>query len=643
VADSYVRIPSDSTGKYIRTWQTSVAGTDVQEHYMIPVDENGVRQVFGAGGEAQVVFDNAVSGVVSVSGTVTATQTAGWTMSVNNEVSGVVSVSGPVCANVANAISGVVSVSGVVYGDMSGVVSVSGPVCANVANAISGVVGVSGNVTVLFGASAMSGVVGVSGTVVATQTAGWTMSVNNALSGVVGVSGSVSGVMGISGTVGVTGCVSAVQGGAWTATVAGNLTNIATITTVQSATVYQGTNPWTIDGAISATNPSVATSFSAAPSQVAYIGGYDGTNVVPIKVDASGVVAFTATVNAVNSSVVTAFSAAPDKVGYVGGFDGTNIVPIKVNASGVVFVDTDFTGSATSAVPGMVGFMGGTDGTNLRGFAVRTTGDPRFVATTASAVPAIACFTGGTDGTNVRAFTLRTTGDPRYVATANSAVPAIVDFVGGTDGTNIRALAVRTTGDARNVATVTSAVPLIAAYFGGTDGTNINGVRVDASGTVQMGGNVANDAADSGNPVKIGGVAMVTTFPVSAAQGDRVNFAADKYGAQITRLEAARDQIVNFHAGAVTTAETVILTAVASCYVDLYAVTFSNLTTSEHTVTVKDGSAGTTKFIIPLRSMSVDGIAFTRPWPQSGISCNWTAQLAATGTVAVSAYGVKYV
>jgi hypothetical protein len=47
-------------------------------------------------------------------------------------------------------------------------------------------------------------------------------------------------------------------------------------------------------------------------------------------------------------------------------------------------------------------------------------------------------------------------------------------------------------------------------------------------------GNVANDAADSGNPVKVGGKA-ITTFPTAVAASDRTDFNTDTYGRQFAR------------------------------------------------------------------------------------------------------------
>src|SRR5689334_19864379 len=74
-------------------------------------------------------------------------------------------------------------------------------------------------------------------------------------------------------------------------------------------------------------------------------------------------------------------------------------------------------------------------------------------------------------------------------------------------------------------------------------------------------GNVAHDAADSGNPNKIGGQAR-TTNPAAVADADRVNFIADKLGKQVV-VNSIRD-LKGIQKTTITssTSETTIITAV---------------------------------------------------------------------------------
>jgi hypothetical protein len=83
----------------------------------------------------------------------------------------------------------------------------------------------------------------------------------------------------------------------------------------------------------------------------------------------------------------------------------------------------------------------------------------------------------------------------------------------GTDGTNAQILSTNASGhlniaDGGNTITVDGTVTV-------TDGLNVEG-------------DVAHDTADSGNPVKVGGVAVSgSATPTSVASGDRVRFIAN--------------------------------------------------------------------------------------------------------------------
>lgn len=88
---------------------------------------------------------------------------------------------------------------------------------------------------------------------------------------------------------------------------------------------------------------------------------------------------------------------------------------------------------------------------------------------------------------------------------------------------------------AGNTTAVSAATPLPVTATGGT-GTSANQVQ----------GNVANDAVDAGNPVKVGGVAN-SAIPNAVAVGDRVNAWLGLTGATIIGgpLSAASDGISN--------------------------------------------------------------------------------------------------
>ena len=66
--------------------------------------------------------------------------------------------------------------------------------------------------------------------------------------------------------------------------------------------------------------------------------------------------------------------------------------------------------------------------------------------------------------------------------------------------------------------------------------TPANKAAVNASGGLEITGDVTNDTADAGNPVKIGGkVSANSTIPTAIGAGNRTNAWIDQQGAQIVR------------------------------------------------------------------------------------------------------------
>lgn len=63
----------------------------------------------------------------------------------------------------------------------------------------------------------------------------------------------------------------------------------------------------------------------------------------------------------------------------------------------------------------------------------------------------------------------------------------------------------------------------------GTDGGFSNHLVITARGAAEVEGETAHDAADAGNPMKVGGVAR-TALPTAVAASDRVNASADVFG-----------------------------------------------------------------------------------------------------------------
>lgn len=171
----------------------------------------------------------------------------------------------------------------------------------------------------------------------------------------------------------------------------------------------------------------------------------------------------------------------------------------------------------------------------------------------------------------------------------------------------------------------------------GADGTNdgdvstANGLPVQQqTGEIfEVGGDVANDAVDSGSPVKIGGQAR-TSNPTAVSSGDRVNFIADKLGKQVV-VGSIRD-LKNQQITTITssTAETTVFTAVASVFLDIYGVIVTNTSATPTEVSFKDSTGGTTRFMISVPANDMRGFMLPESgaYPQATVNNNWTATCA---------------
>lgn len=215
------------------------------------------------------------------------------------------------------------------------------------------------------------------------------------------------------------------------------------------------------------------------------------------------------------------------------------------------------------------------------------------------------------------------------------SVPAPLSTTGG--GTEASALRVTIASDSTGVVSIDD--------NGGTitvDGT----VTANAgTGTRTITGDVAHDAADSGNPVKVGGKAR-TTNPTAVADADRVDATFDDIGRQVVVLNQVRDLVVHQHTQiASSSSETTIVTAgAAGVFHDLTHLIVTNQTATAVNVTIKDATAGTTRMIIALAANGGAVIPFSVPVPQASAANNWTATLSsASVTVNIFAQAVKNV
>lgn len=148
--------------------------------------------------------------------------------------------------------------------------------------------------------------------------------------------------------------------------------------------------------------------------------------------------------------------------------------------------------------------------------------------------------------------------------------------------------------------------------------------------TTLTGSGVAHDAADAGNPHKIGGKAA-TTNPTAVSDGDRTDARFDKIGRMNVRQGQVRELVTD--GGTITlttTAETTILAAGgAGVFHDLTLVLVSNTSAAAVRVDFRDATAGTIRFPVYVPAGQMVGFAPPRPVKQATANNNWTAQSSA--------------
>jgi len=167
---------------------------------------------------------------------------------------------------------------------------------------------------------------------------------------------------------------------------------------------------------------------------------------------------------------------------------------------------------------------------------------------------------------------------------------------------------------------------------------------VDAA-AAEVQGTVADAAADAQNPVGIGLTARQTNR-TAVADGNRVRAIADDMGRQVVVLGQVRDLVSHQHTQiASSSAETTIVTAVASEFHDLVMLVLTNQTATAVNVTIKDATAGTTRMIVALAANGGAVLPFPVPLPQlAAVNNNWTATLSSAAvTVNVFAQFIKNV
>ncbi len=142
-------------------------------------------------------------------------------------------------------------------------------------------------------------------------------------------------------------------------------------------------------------------------------------------------------------------------------------------------------------------------------------------------------------------------------------------------------------------------------------------------------GDVAHDAVDQLNPVKIGGQARQTN-PTAVADADRVNAMYDDVGRAVVVVGHARDLVSHQHTEiASSSSETTVVTAgAAGVFNDIVSIVLTNQTATACVATIKDSTGGTTRMKVALAANGGAVITPSVPIPQLAAAANnWTVTL----------------
>jgi hypothetical protein len=156
-----------------------------------------------------------------------------------------------------------------------------------------------------------------------------------------------------------------------------------------------------------------------------------------------------------------------------------------------------------------------------------------------------------------------------------------------------------------------------------------NSITVD--GAVAAAGDVAHDAADSGNPVKVGAVAR-TANPTAVAGGDRVDVYADDLGRLVLQPFAPRDLQTHNQITLTDTTETSLIAAGgAGVFKDLVWLFMTNTSATQVRVDIRYYLTGTVRLSVALAANG-GGANVNIPiqLKQASAATAWTAQLSAS-------------
>jgi len=291
----------------------------------------------------------------------------------------------------------------------------------------------------------------------------------------------------------------------------------------------------------------------------------------------------------------------------------TNALPTGANAIGKL--------AANSGVD-----IGDVDVTSINSFVAHDAaiaGNPLTIGGVASAAAPTSV---SADQDSVRAWYLR-----------NGATATVLTAAGALIG-----------GDAANGIDVdVTRLPTLASVTTVGTVTTLTGTTTLTPGTGATNLGKAEDGAHTSGDVGVFALAVRndTLADVSGATGDYIQISNDLKG-RLMVGSAPRtlklNQVTTITASA---AETTIVTAVASTFLDLYGLIVTNTSATAVTVAIKDATAGTTRLNIAVPAGDTRGfmLPIDAAIKQSGSNANWTATTQSVTSVIITALTVSNV
>lgn len=280
-----------------------------------------------------------------------------------------------------------------------------------------------------------------------------------------------------------------------------------------------------------------------------------------LSVDGSGVT------QPVSGTVTANLAAGTNAIGKLAANSGVTIGAVEIAAAQTLATVTTVGAvtSITNALPAgtnAIGKLAANSGVDIGDVDVTSVTPGTSATSLGKAADSVA---GATD-TGVAILAIRddslttlTPADGDYAPLRVNSTGAL-HVTGGGGGTQYQEDAAHTTGDTGTMALAVRKDT--AAALAGSDGdytpliTDANGAlhvavasgSVTASGTIDVDGTVAHDAADSGDPLKIGHKAA-SSLPTAVADADRANSISDTFGRQLTgHIDPAMQTWKNFSA-----------------------------------------------------------------------------------------------